>query len=106
MARRASIGIGRGGTPGGNSSGDIFLAFSVANPLPLMQVAKARLQFESLNDSVFDALYLSIVEAVEEAVEVVIEAKDDNDQLLVETLLLVLKETFVRSRKKEQTELS
>ncbi len=37
MARRASIGVGRGGTPSGNNSGDIFLAFTTANdpgPLP------------------------------------------------------------------------
>ncbi len=31
LAKRASIGIGRGGTPSGNNSGDIFLAFSTAN---------------------------------------------------------------------------
>jgi L-aminopeptidase/D-esterase-like protein len=30
LARRAGLGLGRGGTPGGNSSGDIFLAFSDA----------------------------------------------------------------------------
>ncbi len=35
LARRASLGVARGGTPGGNSSGDIFLAFSVANPGPM-----------------------------------------------------------------------
>ena len=28
LAKRATIGIGRGGTPGGNNSGDIFLAFT------------------------------------------------------------------------------
>ncbi|WP_431026462.1 P1 family peptidase [Halomonas sp. H5] len=37
LAKRA--GIGRGGTPGGNNSGDIFLAFSTANPRPLPQLA-------------------------------------------------------------------
>ena len=31
LARRAALGVGRGGTPGGNSSGDIFLAFTTAN---------------------------------------------------------------------------
>ena len=35
LARRISIGIGRTGTPSGDNSGDIFLAFSVANPTPL-----------------------------------------------------------------------
>jgi D-aminopeptidase len=34
LAKRASrIGIGRGGTPGGNSSGDIFLAINTANAM-------------------------------------------------------------------------
>jgi len=32
IARRAGLGIGRMGGIGGNSSGDIFLAFSTANP--------------------------------------------------------------------------
>lgn len=68
LARRAAIGIGRGGSPGGNNSGDIFLAFSIANRRPLMQVGEARLQLECLNDEVLDDVYLAAVESVEEAV--------------------------------------
>lgn len=68
LARRAAIGIGRGGTPGGNNSGDIFLAFSVANPRPLMQLSEARFSLECLNDEGLDEVYLGAVEAVEEAV--------------------------------------
>ena len=68
LARRGTIGIGRGGTPGGNSSGDIFLAFSVANPMPIHEAAPARFAMECLNDEHFDPLYLAAVEAVEEAV--------------------------------------
>ena len=68
LARRAAIGIGRGGTPGGNNSGDIFLAFSVANPRALMQLSEARFALECLNDEVLDDVYLGVVEAVEEAV--------------------------------------
>src|SRR5690606_19222637 len=41
LAQRASIGIGRHGTPGGNNSGDIFLAFSTANPTTRQEVRKA-----------------------------------------------------------------
>ena len=37
LAKRAALGIGRGGSPGGNNSGDIFLAFSVANTRPVPQ---------------------------------------------------------------------
>lgn len=68
LARRAAIGIGRGGTPGGNNSGDIFLAFSVANPMPRLGRAAPRLSMDCLNDEIFDDLYLAAVEAVEEAV--------------------------------------
>jgi len=67
LARRASIGIGRGGTPSGNNSGDIFLAFSTANdPGPLPE--KPRLHFDALGNETLDAVFLAAVECVEEAV--------------------------------------
>jgi D-aminopeptidase len=68
VARRAAIGVGRGGSPGGNNSGDIFLAFSVANRMPMMQMAPHHLKLDFLNDEIFDDIYLAAVEAVEEAV--------------------------------------
>jgi len=68
VARRAALGIGRGGTPGGNSSGDIFLAFSTANRMALPQLGQALLAMDFVNDERFDAIYLAAVEAVEEAV--------------------------------------
>lgn len=68
LAKRAAIGIGRNGTPGGNNSGDIFLAFSTANEMDLPQFSKAHLQFDYLNGELLDPLYLGAVEAVEEAV--------------------------------------
>ncbi|MGD9508676.1 MAG: P1 family peptidase [Geminicoccaceae bacterium] len=67
LARRAAIGIGRGGTPSGNNSGDIFLAFSTANapgPLPEPPV----LTFTALGNDRLDPLFLAVVEAVDEAV--------------------------------------
>lgn len=67
-ARRAGIGIGRGGTPGGNNSGDIFLAFSVADPMDLPQISAPRRQSEHFTGEGIDPLYLAAVEAVEEAV--------------------------------------
>jgi len=77
VARRAAIGVGRGGSPGGNNSGDIFLAFSVANALPMMQVGPARFTLDALNDEAFDDIYLAAVEAVEEAVLNAMVAADD-----------------------------
>ena len=68
LAKRASIGIGRGGTPGGNNSGDIFLAFSVANAMPLPQVSGAFRTFDWINDEQCDPVHLAAVEAIEEAV--------------------------------------
>ena len=68
LAKRAAIGIGRGGTPSGNSSGDIFLAFSVANPGPMPQQAAPLHARSELNTEILDPLYLASVEAVEEAV--------------------------------------
>lgn len=67
LARRASIGIGRGGTPSGNSSGDIFMAFSTANdPGPLPEPATLSLSAVSNDD--LDPVYMAVVESVEEAV--------------------------------------
>jgi len=68
LAKRAAIGIGRGGTPGGNSSGDIFLAFSTANRGPIAELTGARITLEMINDDLFDPIYLAAVEAIEEAV--------------------------------------
>jgi len=68
LAKRASIGIGRHGTPSGNNSGDIFLAFSTANACDLPQLSSAKTTFEYLNAERLDPLYLAAVEAVEEAV--------------------------------------
>ena len=68
LAKRAAIGIGRGGTPGGNNSGDIFLAFSTANRVPLPQMAGSRLRMDFINDELFDPIYMAATEAIEEAV--------------------------------------
>jgi L-aminopeptidase/D-esterase-like protein len=67
LARRAGIGIGRGGTPSGNNSGDIFLAFSTANALgPLPE--PARMTLSALSNDLLDPLFMAVVEAVDEAV--------------------------------------
>lgn len=68
LARRAAIGFGRNGTFGGNSSGDLFLAFSTANANALPQLSPSHLSMEHLNDGSCDALYLGAVECTEEAV--------------------------------------
>lgn len=68
VAKRAALGVGRGGSPGGNNSGDIFLAFSTANEQPMPDKAGRLITRTELNIEGIDPLYLSAVEAVEEAV--------------------------------------
>ena len=77
VAKRAAIGIGRGGTPGGNNSGDIFLAFSTANPAPMPQRAPSLQTYRQINAEYLDPLYLAAVEAVEEAVVEALVAGED-----------------------------
>ena len=77
MAKRAALGVARGGSPGGNNSGDIFLAFSTANSKLIPQLSKSKLQFEYINDEAFDDIYLSIVQSVEESVINAMLAADD-----------------------------
>jgi L-aminopeptidase/D-esterase-like protein len=68
MARRGGIGIARHGTIGGNNSGDLFLACSVANRGPLPHRAPDVLEMEMLNDERIDPIYEAAVQGIEEAV--------------------------------------
>lgn len=91
LARRAAIGIGRNGTPGGNNSGDIFLALSTANPQPMAHRAPALLALDMVNDEQLDPVYLAAVESVEEAVvNAMLAAKDSggtpHDRLRVDAI--------------------
>ena len=68
LAKRAGLGIARSGSPSGNSSGDIFLAFSVADDMPISLHAGPVITRHSLNWDWLDPLYEAAVEAVDEAV--------------------------------------
>jgi D-aminopeptidase len=68
VARRGALGIARGGTIGGNGSGDLFLAFSTANQMPMHNHAPPSFGFTMLNDNVLDAGFAAAVQCVEEAV--------------------------------------
>ena len=68
LAKRAGLGIGRSGSPGGNSSGDIFLAFSTADPMPEPIHAGPVIMRQSLNWNEMDPLYEAAVQAVDESV--------------------------------------
>ncbi|MGO4102472.1 P1 family peptidase [Leifsonia sp. YAF41] len=83
LARRVPLGLARSGTTGSHFSGDIFLAFSTANPGALssrMEVPDETSRLESLTFlpwGSIDALYESVVEAVDESVLNVLVAAED-----------------------------
>lgn len=76
-AKRAAIGVDRGGSPGGNNSGDIFLAFSVANEMEPPNKTGPLITKVQVNNELLDPFYLAAVEAVEEAVINAIVAGED-----------------------------
>ncbi len=66
LATRVSLGIGRMGGSGANSSGDIFLAFSTANPNSAG--APDRTRVELLANGKINPLFDATVQATEEAI--------------------------------------
>ena len=66
IATRVALGIGRVGGFGGNSSGDIFLAFSTANPKAAAGDGVQRV--EILSNPRINALFYATVQATEEAI--------------------------------------
>ncbi len=68
IAQRASIGISKTGTPGGNNSGDIFLAFSTANSILRDEAMTSRRTMECIPDEWLDPVYMATVRAVDESI--------------------------------------
>lgn len=72
VARRISLGIGRIGGAGGNSSGDLFLCFATGNrglpPSDSERPRAARHAIEMFVDDNIDGLFHAVIEATEEAV--------------------------------------
>jgi D-aminopeptidase len=66
LARKASLGLGRDGSYSGNDSGDIFVAFSTANPGAAS--TKGVRDLKMLPNDSLDPLFLATVQATEEAV--------------------------------------
>ena len=67
LARRASLGLARTGTSSGNTSGDIFLAFSTANVIPQQDPPKV-LDAKLLSTDEINPVFRAVVEATEESV--------------------------------------
>ena len=67
IARRVSLGMGRMGSNHGNGSGDIFIAFSTANP-GAAAAAKSPVNLSMLPNDQLDSLFEATVQATEEAI--------------------------------------
>ncbi len=66
LARRVSLGLGRDGSTSGNGSGDIFIAFSTANPNG--EATDHVISLQMLPNDWLDPMFTATVQATEEAV--------------------------------------
>ena len=66
LARRAALGVARTGSSSGNGSGDIFIAFSTANPEAAKQIGPVRLAM--LPNDLLNPIFEATVQATEEAI--------------------------------------
>jgi D-aminopeptidase len=67
LARRASLGLARTGSVSGNGSGDLFLAFSTANPHAANPDRITR-TVETVPNDLMDPIFTATVQATEEAI--------------------------------------
>jgi len=67
LARRVSLGLARTGTISGNGSGDLFIAFSTANP-NVANPDQVTHDVQTIPNDLMDPLFAGVVQATEEAV--------------------------------------
>src|SRR5436189_5224050 len=67
LARRVSLGLARTGTISGNGSGDLFIAFSTANP-NVANPDQITHNVQTIPNDLIDPLFAGVVQATEEAV--------------------------------------
>jgi D-aminopeptidase len=67
LARRVSLGLARTGTISGNGSGDLFIAFSTANP-NVAAPDQVTHNVQTIPNDLMDPIFAGVVEATEEAV--------------------------------------
>ncbi len=78
LARRASLGLARTGSVSGNGSGDLFLAFSTANP-GAANPERPTHSVQTVPNDLLDPIFEATVEAVEEAI---VNALIDNQSMI------------------------
>src|SRR5947199_560272 len=67
LARRVSLGLARTGTVSGNCSGDLFIAFSTANP-NVASADQITHDVQTIPNDLMDPLFTGVAQATEEAV--------------------------------------
>jgi L-aminopeptidase/D-esterase-like protein len=67
LARRVSLGLARTGTISGNGSGDLFIAFSTANP-NVADPGQITHSVQTIPNDLMDPIFAGVVQATEEAV--------------------------------------
>jgi D-aminopeptidase len=78
LARRASLGLARTGSISGNGSGDLFIAFSTANP-HAADADKLTHSVETVPNDLMDPIFNGVVQATEEAI---VNALIDNHDMI------------------------
>jgi D-aminopeptidase len=74
LAQRAGLGIARVGGTGGHTSGDLFIAFSTGNRVPVgpseddEPTIRDEYEVRVVGDAVIDPLFDAVIEATEEAI--------------------------------------
>jgi L-aminopeptidase/D-esterase-like protein len=68
LAKRAALGMARTGSLGGNGSGDIFLAFSTANPHAALGGEQGVASIQALSNNFIDPLLMASAYATEESI--------------------------------------
>jgi D-aminopeptidase len=78
LARRVSLGLARTGTISGNGSGDLFIAFSTANP-NVADPDQITHNVQTIPNDLMDPIFAGVVQATEEAV---VNALVDNQTMI------------------------
>ena len=78
LARRASLGLARTGSVSGNGSGDLFIAFSTANP-KVANPDQVTHNVQTIPNDLADPIFTGVVQATEEAV---VNALIDNHDMI------------------------
>src|SRR5437660_2388268 len=78
LARRVPLGLARTGTISGNGSGDLFIAFSTANP-NVANPGQVTHNVQTIPNDLMDPLFAGVVQATEEAV---VNALVDNQSMI------------------------